>query len=365
MNNNKHSNQGLIIFFIAIFLIVITRGAIIPFFIIGYIIYKVFFAEIKKNLQNYAEKIKKNTQEIKLKPNQKGVFSSNFTKPKMPEIKIKARHIIISLLIVLATFIVIDGLVSVPAGHVAVIYDRGRGVLDEELPPGLHLKIPFWQTSIVMETRLQEYTMSIAPGEGAYYYADPISSLTEDGQQVDVDATIWYYIDNQKASDIYQDIGLNYEEKVIRPDVRRVIREAVTDYSSKSLYNLETREQLSADIRERLTASYATKNIILDDVLIRNIRFSEVYLDAIEQKQVEQQKIEKAEYERQQAEIIKQKKIIEAEAEAEAIKIRGEALRENPEIIELNFVEKMAPNINWGILPDNTIPLLDLKSIQN
>jgi hypothetical protein len=47
-----------------------------------------------------------------------------------------------------------------------------------------------------------------------------------------------------------------------------------------------------------------------------------VYLDSIEEKQVAQQKIQKAEYEKQQALIVKETKIIEAEAEAEAIKLK-------------------------------------------
>ena len=37
--------------------------------------------------------------------------------------------------------------ISVPPGHVACVYDRGKGVLKRVYTPGLHLKLPFWQTA--------------------------------------------------------------------------------------------------------------------------------------------------------------------------------------------------------------------------
>jgi hypothetical protein len=53
------------------------------------------------------------------------------------------------------------------------------------------------------------------------------------------------------------------------------------------------------------------------------------------------------------------------EGDAEAIRLRGETLRANPQVIQYQFVEKMAPNIKWGVLPSGSIPLLDLSQLQN
>jgi len=53
----------------------------------------------------------------------------------------------------------------------------------------------------------------------------------------------------------------------------------------------------------------------------------------------------------------------DAQAEAEQIKIKGEALKLYPQIIQLEFIQKMAPNINWGILPEGVLPFLDLAKI--
>ncbi|MBI5414688.1 prohibitin family protein [Candidatus Peregrinibacteria bacterium] len=265
----------------------------------------------------------------------------------------------------LVIFIIIDGLVSVPIGHVAVIYDRTRGVLKEELPEGLHLKIPFWQVATIVDTRLQEYTMSIATEEGRIRGDDSIEALTKDGQTVWIDATVRYRIQPDKASDILHEIGSDYDGIIIRPEVRSIIREIITGYESKQLFLLESRQEAAKEMQEKLQARYALHDIILDTLLLRNVQFSEVYLNAIEEKQVAEQKIQKAEFERQEAEIQKKTKIIEAEGESESIRLKGEALSKSPEVIQLEFVQKMAPQINWGILPDGAIPLLDVGKLQN
>ena len=282
---------------------------------------------------------------------------------------------------------------DVPAGHVGLIFDRGRGVLPTEFGEGIHLKIPWWQSAILMDTRLQTYTMSTHLKEsdlinnlrakqvqsfvgysdsdlaqeafGSESSNNSIDALTKDGQRVVIDLTVQYRINRDDASTIYQTIGLNYVDKVIRPAARSIARERVTAFNSRELFSEETRVALENSIRDNLRSNFVTQNINLEDVLVRHIGFSEVYLSAIEDKQVAEQKIEKAEFEKQEAEIRKEKTIIEAEAEAAAISLKGDALRRSPEVIQLEFVNKMAPQIDWGILPDGALPLLDLKQFGN
>jgi len=287
------------------------------------------------------------------------------TMSMLTQIKISPKHIIYLVTGLVIFLIIIDGLVSVPAGHVAVLFDRGRGVLSEPLTEGLHLKIPFWQIATKMDTRLQTFTMTIREEEQKGISAEPVESLTRDGQKVNIDATAQFRIAGKDAPKIYQSIGLDYVEKIIKPGVRSVIREVITGYDSTKLFNQENRTEASQKIEEKLRDMYARSNIQLDGLLLRNVQFSDTYLKAIEDKQVAQQKIQKAEYEKQEAEIVKQKKIIEAEGEAQAIKLKAETLRVNPQVIQWEFVQKMAPNINWGILPEGALPLLDLKSLQN
>lgn len=271
---------------------------------------------------------------------------------------------IISVFTIFALFlIVLDWFVNVPAGHVAVIFDKWRWVLGTPLWEWIHLKIPFWQKTTIMSTRIEAYTMSISSWEWSKYWDDAVEALTKDGQKVQLDMTVQYHLNKENAPILYQTIWLDYVSKIIRPWARSISREVITWYNSKELFKNETRQKVQIEINEKMSKYLDIKNIKLNWVLIRNIKFSDVYLNAIEEKQIAEQKIQKAEFEKQEAVIRKEKKIIEAEAEAESIKLKWEALRKNKEIIQLEMVNKLSPNIKWWVLPDWVMPLLDLKNI--
>ncbi len=262
--------------------------------------------------------------------------------------------IFIVILVIFGGSVLFDGIVNVPAGNVAVIFDRGDGVLEKSLPEGLHFKIPFWQVATLVDTRLQE--MSILVQDKS---TEPINALTRDGQQVNIDATVQYYISAENAPKIYQKIGSDYQKKIIMPGVRSIVREIVTGYDSKELFAQEKREEASRRIREKLTANYAEGFITLKDILVRNVGFSDNYLKSIEEKKIAEQKVQRAEFEQQEAKVRKETTIIDAQGQAESIRLKGDALRNSPEVIQLQFVEKLAPNVSWGILPDGAVPLID------
>ncbi len=280
--------------------------------------------------------------------------------PRMPQIRIshKLKTFIVAAIVI--TLIILDGLVSVPPGHVGILYDRGRGVLAEELPAGLHLKIPFWQVSYLTDVRTQEYTMSIAAGEGAIYQDDSMTAPTSDGQTVTVDATVLFHVNRNKAAELFAEVGPDYVQKIVRPIARSQVRAQVAEYTAIDVY-AKKRDEAENKINDRIKELYAEKDIVLEKVLLRHISFSPEYAQAIEDKQVAEQRIQKAEYQKLEAEELKQKKIIEAEADAEAIRLKGQSLRANPQVIQFEFVQKMAPDISWGIMPDSITPLLNLQ----
>lgn len=265
-------------------------------------------------------------------------------------------------------FMLFDGFTSIPAGHVGVVYDRGRGVLPEAFPEGLHLKIPFWQVVEKMDARTIEYTMSVAPSENTNYANDSafgddsMTAPTADGQSVTVDATVLFHIDKEQAPKLYQTVGPYYVDTIVRPVARSEIRMVISRYTAIDIYS-EKRADAEQAMNADISKLFGEKGIILERVLLRNVTFSPEYAKAIEEKQIAQQRIQKADYERQEAEKLKQKKIVEAEAEAQAIKLKGETLRANPQVIQFEFVQKMSPNISWGVLPDNILPLVDLKKL--
>lgn len=265
------------------------------------------------------------------------------------------------IIVIIVAFIIMDGLVSVPAGHVGVIFDQGRGVLENEFDEGLHLKIPFWQQATIMDARTQEYTMSIAEGEGEKYSDDSIESRSKDGQVIWVDATILYHIDKNEADNIKRTLGTknDYNLKIVRPRAREVLREVVARFNALDLVS-EKRAEMVVEMNNDLEAAYAKHNIVLEEVVLRNVTYSVDFANAIEEKEVARQQIKTAEYQKEQAAQLKEKRIIEAEAEAESIRLKGEALRSNPEVIQLEFVNKLGPSVQWGILPSGATPLFSV-----
>lgn len=293
----------------------------------------------------------------------------NITPPNMPQMpqinipRVRRFFKFSFLLFVAALLVVFDGFFLVPAGHVGVIFDYTRGgVLDTERGEGLQFKIPILQKATVFDTRTQEYTMSIAAGEGYYYENDAIESRSKDGQIVFVDATVLYHIGKEDASTIYQTLGREIDviEKVIRPKTRETVREVVGRFNALDLVS-EKRTEISEQINKELGDGFTKDFVTLEDIVLRNVTFTEEFTDAIEQKEIARQNVITAEYRKQEAEQLKQKKIIEAEADAQSIRLKGDALRSNPEVIQLEFVQKMADDIKWGVLPDNIVPLMNFQ----
>ncbi|MBT6069222.1 prohibitin family protein [Candidatus Peregrinibacteria bacterium] len=293
---------------------------------------------------------------IKVFPPEGSNFKPNFSKIARYA-KIKMAFLLVIILVIF------DGFFLVPAGHVGVMFDYTRGgVLETARGEGIQFKIPIIQKATIFNVRTQEYTMSIAAGEGFKYENDAIEARSKDGQVVFVDGTVLFHIAKANASTIYQTLGLERDviEKVVRPKARETVREVVGRFNSLDLVS-EKRVEISEQINEELTEAFAVDHVSMEEFVIRNVSFSPEFAAVIEQKEVARQNIITAEYKKQEAEQLKQKKIIEAEADAESIRLKGDALRSNPEIIQLEFVEKMADDIKWGVLPDNIVPLMNFQ----
>ncbi len=142
----------------------------------------------------------------------------------------------------------------------------------------------------------------------------------------------------------------------------------------------------------------ADEGLILVDFVLRNISFSEEYAASVEAKQVAEQLAQQAafvvEQRRQEAEQARQvaqgqadaaviaaqgqaqaliiqvqaeaeARLIEAEAEAEALRLLGAALADSPGVLQLQYIEKLSPNITVMLLPNDNpflLPLPDLNS---
>lgn len=280
--------------------------------------------------------------------------SSNFSLPdKLPSFG-WIKNILLAFVVL---WVVFSTLIFVPAGHVGVMYDRGRGVLPSAMREGLNFAIPFWQSVTLMDTRLQEYTMSMAPDEGALRRDDSLDAPTSDGQQVKVDATVIFRIDASKAPEIYHAIGVDYVDKLIRPYSRSQIRMVISRYTAPAIYS-EKRQEAETAMTKELADLLKPKNIIIDKILLRTVVFSPEYSKAIEEKVVAEQKVKQATFEVQVASQQAQAKIAEAKGLAEAQQLQKASLTQ--EFLQLEAIKKwngILPQVSGGVAPFINIPL--------
>jgi regulator of protease activity HflC (stomatin/prohibitin superfamily) len=238
----------------------------------------------------------------------------------------KAKKIIFIIIgAIIIVLVLIRALVVVGAGETGVYHLFGR-VGDQELKSGLHLINPLAQVT-KMSIRTEEYTMSITPTEGKKMGNDSITALTKEGLNVDLDITVLYHLVEDRASDVYKNLGLNYEEKVIRPAIRASIREVVAQYEAKDIYS-EKREEATLGLENYLKQTIEDRGIEVEQVLLRNVNLPEKLANSIQEKLQAEQEAQRMKFVLEKESQEAERKRIEAAGQRDAQKIINESLSE-------------------------------------
>ncbi len=256
--------------------------------------------------------------------------------------------------------------VIVPAGNAGVVFNVFGGVQDRELGEGFHLVLPVLQQVTLYDVRQQEITLATTTG-------DQINARSLEGLDIGVDVTVLYQVVASEAARLHQDIGPSYVNVRLRPQIRTAVRDGIADFNAASLIGAQ-RVELQRGIEDELASSLASDNIRILGVLLRDVRIPTLITDAIEEKQAAEQQVEVEENRRRQSEIAAQRRVIEAEGErdaviaraegeSEALRLRADALRDNPDLIQLEFAQRLAPSVQTIMLPTDGNYLLDMRQL--
>ncbi len=241
-----------------------------------------------------------------------------------------------SILGLIGLWILFRFVVIIDAGETGVYSLFGK-VRDNELRSGIHLVIPLSHIER-MSIRTEQYTMSIAPDEGQVAGDDSISSLTKEGLEVSIDFTALYRLDEAKASDIYREVGLDYVSKLIRPEIRGVIRDVVSQYEAKELYS-EKRQEASVRMATLLREKLEGRGIVIEEAVIRNVQLPASLAQAIQEKLASEQEAQRYDFVLDKEKKEAERKRIEAEGQRDAQRIINESL--NADYLNYLYIKEL------------------------
>ncbi len=263
-----------------------------------------------------------------------------------------------------------------------------KGYREQALEPGLKFIIPFAESVVRYPISRQTYTMSMVSSPGVTPNDDSIAARTADGQEILVDASVIYQIDPLKAVQVHIQWQNRYINDLVRPQARGIIRDVISQFGVEEVVSSQ-RETMVAELNERMATKLADNGFLLVDFVLRNITFSPEYAASVEQKQIAEQQAQQARFvvesKRQEAEqarqvaqgsadavVIKAKadaeaRLIQADAEARSLELIARALKENPSLLNYQYISKLSPNLQVMLLPSDSPFLLpfpgDLQTV--
>ena len=232
---------------------------------------------------------------------------------------------------IIGVLVIILGIFSsmfkqIDAGKVGVTSLYGS-VQPSVLDSGLHLINPLLEVT-EFDIQTQNYTMSAVHGEGAQEGDDAIRVLSNDGLEVVIDLTVLYSVSPESAPKIFKQIGVNYNDKIVRPITRTRIRDNAVYYDAVALYSTK-RNEFQQRIFKTIEADFKLRGLVLEQLLIRNINLPPSVKASIESKI-------NAEQDAQKMTFVLQKE----KQEAERKRVEAQGIADYQRIISLGLTDK-------------------------
>jgi regulator of protease activity HflC (stomatin/prohibitin superfamily) len=249
----------------------------------------------------------------------------------------KSRLKILAAIITFVIIVVImsESVVIVQAGHRGVVLYVGA-VENRVLGEGLHFIIPFAEQVIQLEVRTLKFQ------------ADA-SAASNDLQEVATVIALNYHIDPNDANIVYQQLGADYADRIIAPTIQESVKASVAKFNAEEL--ITKRETAKAVIAQAIRNTLSTRDITVETVFITDFKFSEAFANQVESKVVAYQKYLTEQNNLRAVQVVANQTVVQAQAqarsnvaraegEAQAIKVITDQLRQDPQYLQWQSINK-------------------------
>ncbi len=178
---------------------------------------------------------------------------------------------IVAFLLVVLFF---SSVTRVGTGHVGVLTLFGKVQEGGTLGEGIHLINPLKTNN---ELSIQTQTLK-----------ESASVPSSEGLMMSLDTSLIYHLNPDRAAEVFQKIGADYENIVVEPTLRSAIREATASHTANALYTGE-REMVGKQIYDQVSTQLKERGLTVENVLLRDIQLPATLKAAIEAKQQAEQ----------------------------------------------------------------------------
>lgn len=251
-------------------------------------------------------------------------------------------HGILATIILIALF---GSFGTIEAGHVGVETRLGKVVGIKS--PGFYVKLPLIESITDMDAQTQKEQVDA-------------SAASNDLQNVTATVAVNFHVNPVDAGTIFQNVGADYQSRVIDPAIQESIKSVTANYTAEQL--ITEREKVREEILALLTTKLQVYGVNTDSLNIVNFAFSDTFNTAIEAKVTAQQNALAAQNKLVQVQAEADQTVATAKAQAEAIQIQAAAINSQggADYVELQAVKQWNGVLPTQMYPGGTLPFLSV-----
>lgn len=267
------------------------------------------------------------------------------------------KHIVIGLVL---TVLVFSSFGIIKAGSVGVKTRLGKvvGIINQ----GPYLKFPIIEKVYKMDVKTRTINYDKNGKEGDSKDTSELFGASKDLQDVKIGVVVTYHVDPTKAIQIYSQYSSvdNYEVNVIEPMVRQIVKSTSAEFTAEEL--VTKRSEYSDKVNMILDTQFTEKSSVLEDFSVTNFEFSKSFSEAIELKVTAEQDALAAKNKLEQAKYEKEQKIVQAQGEAESIKIQSQAINSQggADYVQLQAIKQWKGDVPQYMM-GNSVPFINIK----